>query len=243
MRINYLLAIVLLFIQISHLAAQTTHAQYVHLTNNQTVKGIVTKDKYGVIITTVDSDSYRYDYSDVAIISNKPNSLDSNRLGLTFGINIGLGFEGMTSDIHNQTLLRLPSFLGISEKAVIDEETSFICELDIEQLGYKNAETKEAKSYTSFSMPMFFEKNETRGNTSILVDVGMNPRFIIGNSDGYRKFDFGILLGGGIEQRIMPKVCLSVRLRYSNGILGSSKGTGGANFFSYNFLIGSSIDL
>lgn len=231
----------------AELSAQVNTGDYTQilLKTGYTVRGKVVDFTPGETITlqTLDGSTITYATSEIEAYgkgakptagSSKPSGVQFNSDNFRLMAHLGFGPSGATkNDYDTKSVFKFPSLLGVGAKYNVDTMFSLHADLNYERKGYK----MESKSYdfrqslNYLTLPLYIGLNFPYQNLTFFGQAGpyvgllLKEKIKDDNSSGWsyyygdhRAFDYGFLLGVGVEIPFNEQISFRAGLRYTRGL-------------------------
>jgi opacity protein-like surface antigen len=241
-----LLTLVLSFAA-AELSAQVNTGDYTQilLKTGYAVRGKVVAFTPGETITlqTLDGSTITYATSEIETYGkgakptaggSKPPVVQFNRDNFRIMAHLGFGTSGATkSDYDTKSVFKFPSLLGVGVKYNVDTMFSLHADLNYERKGHKmkNKSYDFRQSLNYLTLPLYIGLNFPYENLIVFAQAGpyvgllLKEKIKDDNSSawGYyyrshRAFDYGFLLGVGVEIPFNDQISFRAGLRYTRGL-------------------------
>lgn len=151
---------------------------------------------------------------------------------------LGFGTSGATkSDYDTKSVFKFPALLGVGIKYNVDTMFSLHADLNFERKGYKisyssyysYSDTTYSYSYKQklsyLTIPLYAGVNVPYQDLIFFAQAGPYVGLLLKEktdegdySNGHRSFDYGLLLGAGVEIPFNEQISFQGKLRYTRGV-------------------------
>jgi opacity protein-like surface antigen len=186
-------------------------------------------------LQTIDGSTITYQTSEIEAYGKgaKPKASGSQSSGAQFNAKnfrmlayFGFGTTGVTkNDYDTKLVFKFPALIGIGAMYKLDTLFSLHADLNFERKGFRAGDTYNQKlSY--LTLPLYGGVNFPYENLIIYGQLGPYVSLLLKEKtdddnysySSYRSFDYGFLIGVGVEIPFDDKISFRAGLRYTRGI-------------------------